>query len=575
MKDRPKKSRLTLKPDFHAGIFKHGRASAQVAGRRNGLPDLVFNEMRFLQRPSDHQDEMPKESDSAHTAKQGRKRHGNEEISAYFAEAEPQVTATANAPRVQELRDDRVLQPTVRQASRKDAVEPPVDLPEKPFLGYGSRSAARDSSATAPTNNSDLSWSESAGLPPNQKERKYSSGRLPVVVEETQANHGRNRAIVHRSREGLPLHDCTIDGHSNAAELTAENAACVPSRRANGPAVVEVYHTIERTPSWHDRSRDLVNDKSQHATQRTQHLASNAVRSKGDQQQSFNTSDILEIRQPPSTRQGRTPLVEWSPYNSSTVDDKENRDPESLSLTSKLLQKVQRAVIEDTSANVKSAAQNRLSRTTRSTRAQAHHLRLPSPDDPDVSAGSHAQQERSALPQRGLQTGSTVKTSRRPAPIESAHSRAANSLHSSIFAVDSLQRGRPVDEEKQDDQPDEPPIEWTSHRAHASTRHLEALVSGPPSSRAPGLYQTQAEHTCIARPTTPRRSNSFALDTNATRSQLFGFGDLARTPSIRGLSVDRELGDEQQHEPLEFGHLSGKAAANDEFAGFWKPHRLY
>ncbi|OTA33363.1 hypothetical protein BTJ68_07407 [Hortaea werneckii EXF-2000] len=45
-----------LKPETTTGLFKHGRASAQVAGRGGGLPDLAFNEMRFLQKPKDHQD---------------------------------------------------------------------------------------------------------------------------------------------------------------------------------------------------------------------------------------------------------------------------------------------------------------------------------------------------------------------------------------------------------------------------------------------------------------------------------------------------------------------------------------
>ncbi|KAF2772134.1 hypothetical protein EJ03DRAFT_213903 [Teratosphaeria nubilosa] len=530
--------------------------------------------MRFLQRPSDHQDQLPKESDPAHTAKQGRKMHENEEISAYFAKVEPQVTATAHAPWVQELSDHRPLQRTARRASRKDAVEPPVDLPEKPFLGFGSRGAAGDSNATAPTNTANFTWSESAVLPRNSKECNYSSGPFPLEVEATQVD-GRNRTTVHPSREGPLLHHCVIDGHPNAAELKVENAARESSHKVNGPAVVEVYHTIERPIRRYDQSRVPVNEESQHVTQRIQHLSPRAVRPMEDQQQSFNTSDILDIRQPPSKDHGRIPMIERSTHNSPTVDDKENCDPESLSPMSKLLQNAQRAVTEVTSANVKSAGQDRLSSTTRSNHAQARHLRFLSHDDPDVSAISHAQHKRSALPQRRLQTASTIRTSQRPAPIESARRRAAKTLSRSIFAGDTPQRDRAVDDEMLDNQPDEPPSGWTSHRDYASTGRVEDMVHGPPNSRAPGLYQAQAEHMSIARSTTPRRTHSFALVTDAMRSQLSGFGDLARTPSLRRLSIDREFGDEQQREPVEFGYPSGNAAANDEFAGFWKPHRLY
>ncbi|KAF2146854.1 uncharacterized protein K452DRAFT_355288, partial [Aplosporella prunicola CBS 121167] len=45
------RDRLTLKPKENLGLFKKGRASSPVRGR--GLPDLVFSEMRFLQKHSD------------------------------------------------------------------------------------------------------------------------------------------------------------------------------------------------------------------------------------------------------------------------------------------------------------------------------------------------------------------------------------------------------------------------------------------------------------------------------------------------------------------------------------------
>ncbi|KAF2723293.1 hypothetical protein K431DRAFT_27706 [Polychaeton citri CBS 116435] len=76
-----RKARLTLQPNTNAGIFVHGRASVQVPAKGNGLPDLVFNELDFLQKP---QDRLDSADETAVTGKKERNGRQDEHISSFF-----------------------------------------------------------------------------------------------------------------------------------------------------------------------------------------------------------------------------------------------------------------------------------------------------------------------------------------------------------------------------------------------------------------------------------------------------------------------------------------------------------
>ena len=52
------------------------------------VPDLVFNEMRFLQRPAEHQDQPIKAQDQQQVNKKDKKRGQDEEISVFFQRSE-------------------------------------------------------------------------------------------------------------------------------------------------------------------------------------------------------------------------------------------------------------------------------------------------------------------------------------------------------------------------------------------------------------------------------------------------------------------------------------------------------
>ncbi|KAI7297273.1 hypothetical protein KC315_g18533, partial [Hortaea werneckii] len=166
LKNGPKGGRLTLKPETTTGLFKHGRASAQVAGRGGGLPDLAFNEMRFLQKPKDHQDVVSGNQAARGPAKKDRKHAQDEEISAYFAAHQHDPDGKQHDPsRVGNKRGRRNSSPTRTQQPS----QPPVELPEKPFLGFGSKGTQQDRRRKRDQSTSYYSWSESAAPPRAEK----------------------------------------------------------------------------------------------------------------------------------------------------------------------------------------------------------------------------------------------------------------------------------------------------------------------------------------------------------------------------------------------------------------------
>ncbi|EME79134.1 uncharacterized protein MYCFIDRAFT_79743 [Pseudocercospora fijiensis CIRAD86] len=129
-----KNERLTLRPGANGGIFKHGRASAPVVATGAGLPDLVFNEMKFLQRPREHQDELPRR-EAKKPIKKSRKDIRDEEISAYFKRPGVAEQSEKDASHIASTKEPVIGQPEGRSANVAD-VAPPA---EAAFLGFGSR----------------------------------------------------------------------------------------------------------------------------------------------------------------------------------------------------------------------------------------------------------------------------------------------------------------------------------------------------------------------------------------------------------------------------------------------------
>ncbi|KAF2468098.1 uncharacterized protein BDR25DRAFT_344409 [Lindgomyces ingoldianus] len=151
------RDRLTLKPREKLGIFNKGRASSPVKGR--GLPDLVFSEMKFLQKNKGQPEAVPQAGLPMKKRKKDHAQAKQEEISAYFtslrpvlAEKDANIQAKGGSCRQSLVRD---LDHEHKRSSLIDNAVPTVELPDKEaYLRVGGRVARHESGSY-------VSWSES------------------------------------------------------------------------------------------------------------------------------------------------------------------------------------------------------------------------------------------------------------------------------------------------------------------------------------------------------------------------------------------------------------------------------
>lgn len=167
---------MQLKPRERLGLFNKGKTSAAVKGRGckhpaavfgpfqptadlHVVPDLVFTEMKFLQKHED-QPEIP----VGHVAKKKRKQshvHSKEgEISAYFAAVRPVL---AEKDKNSSVEDGQCVQNTMPSTTRRkreqiSAVKsaiPTIEMPDQAtYLGFGSRGPCHGSTSY-------VTWSDS------------------------------------------------------------------------------------------------------------------------------------------------------------------------------------------------------------------------------------------------------------------------------------------------------------------------------------------------------------------------------------------------------------------------------
>ncbi|KAK4997449.1 hypothetical protein LTR66_003144 [Elasticomyces elasticus] len=240
------KNRLTLKPSANLGIFKKGRASSPRRGR--GLPDLVFSEMRFLQKPKEQPEEQQNAPASKHKNKKDRKRVEEEEISAFFGpkkSAPGQQAHAIPAKRVTSRRHASVLSQQSDSLARSDVKPKPIrqsdELPEKQFLGFGSKGAKPDSAGSLP-------WSVSVHTPPSPLPHFQ---RAAATIEIGQlAGHPPKHAIHHDAM------CCSIEGQRQSVA----NDRCHTSREESTEREILVAsthvgtHRIEAFQPDHERA---------------------------------------------------------------------------------------------------------------------------------------------------------------------------------------------------------------------------------------------------------------------------------------------------------------------------------
>ncbi|KAH7076838.1 hypothetical protein BKA63DRAFT_291321 [Paraphoma chrysanthemicola] len=177
--------RLTLKPRQQLGIFNKGKASTAVRGR--GLPDLVFSEMKFLQKDKG----QPEPAISYEPPKKKRKRghvHTKEgEISAYFTSVRPALAERDNNVTLEHASEKStgqagparyVSQRERAQSTRSAGVLPTVETVEQgPHLGSGTRDNRHESMSY-------VSWSESVRAPGSVPRRPDAVLNAAAIQQE-------------------------------------------------------------------------------------------------------------------------------------------------------------------------------------------------------------------------------------------------------------------------------------------------------------------------------------------------------------------------------------------------------
>lgn len=546
LKNGPKNHRLTLKPEVSTGLFKHGRASVPTVGRGVGLPDLVFNEMRFLQKPKEHQDADPGEL-STRAAKRNRKRSINEEISNYFAEIEPVAPQSLSQRHgVGEIRGRTTRSPSEPSHQRPQSI-PPVNLPEKPFLGFGSKGTQGASRSRMPTTNSHLTRSESTRLLPEARvmsqvaeQEETSACPPPERRSETKPvnTHVNTSSVSRKKDQGVDDENMSHD-------------QCMRGRHLRGPARAGLCPPLRDTFSQRQESTSPLRTTSQplpeHPPPLTCNISAHAASDIPDG--SFHTPDILIVRemrlQHERARSGSKSRFRTcghdQPNNHVGELGREQVEPEKSTPTNMLLRQAEEAVASTT----KRRSQVALNSSETRVEAAFHD--------------SRRQNERRIPRQAAICDHCPGPRSRMS--MASAQRVSPRHYHQPCPST------RGIDEDEMlDDQPGATPLDFNTGYMYATHRQVEDLVYGRESCYASAHDQTQLGWQQFNE-ALPDPLIDFEPLSDTIRPQVSVPAEIP----IRGLSLDRELRSEQA------GRLSvgPESTVADKLAGFWKPHRLY
>ncbi|KAK8162759.1 hypothetical protein BKA80DRAFT_310244 [Phyllosticta citrichinensis] len=225
--------RLTMKPNRSIGLFKKGRASTPVKGR--GLPDLVFSEMRFLQKQDDTRERTQEETRNKRKRKDPTRVQG-QEISAYFGAKRPPLADkdqnVQRKPSEHRSRSTSLCQRSPsRTSTRFESARPTIELPDKPYLGFGSRGV--DPIASDPAYY--IPWSESVR---NASHQEYQLSEAPLLPIQPSLRTHKQSAKTHGSIEGHSGRDSGASGEGEWSQRAGQIAARSTSGRARNSMVI-------------------------------------------------------------------------------------------------------------------------------------------------------------------------------------------------------------------------------------------------------------------------------------------------------------------------------------------------
>ena len=544
-------------------MFKHGRASAQLAGRGNGcecfsqllldiailltrelVPDLAFNELRFLRDHKGQQDE-PHQGANGRPSKKERKADAErDEISAYFSKRPAQETS--RQPRqstgaVGIPRPVRGNSPNRRSHVRKFGSSPLLsdkELPAVPYLGFGGKGNINQGGQPHSPTTSYLTWSESVvgNVPPVNGERipeDVLRANQPTAPQRRDEPSKRRTPLI-RSTVELPQTNRSGEGLQKRP------------KRARGTAHFEIYNDqdhcdiepADETCRSSDEAPPSLPNVSPKAVAQLEHTGS---RNQQVPTSSFNTSDILDIRKRLDELAADAPLD--TKTSNLPNDNKENMSPPPppSSPTTKALRVAQEAM------------------------AQNHRDALRGP--PMVARGvlGHLQggvfertSQNTPWPMQRQPLTSQVQASnnhqrpwprQREIPLQSDYA-IDQQLWQSDFGVPDG-----VDEVAVDQMMESYTLSGMIHGANADNTADFAFA----------IPRAFPRHQSITRPVSYRSDNPEALARDSSWPQ-------GAMSNARGESSQFEFAGENGRLEAVMGQDDG---FEDELAGFWRPNRLY
>ncbi|KAK3719063.1 hypothetical protein LTR37_004627 [Vermiconidia calcicola] len=570
LKKGPRNNRLTLKPEATAGLFKHGRASAEMSGRGPGLPDLAFNEMRFLKRPKEHQDEAEDGEAPRQSKKKQRHRAKEGEISAYFNAKQPaNAEPTESMNRRSRAERDETEQPQDdRRRKRKQGPPAVVELPDKPFLGFGSKGARHESLNSQIDRTSYYSWSESA------RQVSQSPRERPLAAPACDAGQLTAKRPLSVQRRSTGTRDskrmANVDGLTSEKQRdNTTQSQWVQTRRTRGPALVEMSKPPAVTSGYkHKNGRDQTSRTRTTVQSLPRHpddeigvsgTKSKVARDDLRPPDSYHTSDILKIHDEHQVRVD--PLASKHQHHSHDEgNNKENADSDSSFSLDKVLGDIQRAVSKPTAVPEPRAKPRQAEREIYADHGErvtneTTSIRPPSARHVQSWDEHHAQLEQSARgPTRPYhqpyhpqaEKEAQVRTPQ-PGKVTGSVRGEAHQPQQPYFTYG--------DEEMLDNNPEYDNAPLAQDYVYANDRQVEDLAYGvasiPQSGSGSGIFEVQAE-----------RSERGEYLWSTVKS------DARQMSPVRGLSIGREFRSEQSA-------IVRDHPVDDDLVGFWKPNKLY
>ena len=446
-----------------------------------------------------------------------------------------------------------------KRSNEANLSRPVVELPEKPFLGFGSRGTHPPGTA-GHDSTSYYSWSKSA-------DRRSSPLREHQTAAPTYGSghglarhpHGNRRQVSGKLSRNLSKDGGTAVARDN---VETEHGHWTQTRRARGPSIVKVYQPLDPSKGVRRKSTSVTKTTSQSLPRHlsspphlNKRIVNDPVR-KARESSSYHTSEILQVHGEPMNRIHTSRPQQLAEH---FTQDKENHDPQSSLSIDKVIRRARAAaqtpqVDLRPQVHVKEAEIKRLPniRRLQSVNDVRRHdqlkyaPRLRSFDNKDIkSPGLNQPRWLPATPHRPLS-----KTER-----QRWETAAIETLRHTTPKLDLTRRPLHFNE-------DDNMLEQTA----------EEEVMGILDENE--LEHNHYEHDALYRQHFTPPSGIFEAQVNgsdhhfAGQSRMYESQVASMSGPIRGNSIENEIHGERLHERQD-------SPVDDGLAGFWKPNILY